>query len=235
MSRRMTIVVASRNPGKIREFKRIFSEYAPDVEWQFLSAVDLDLPEIEETGSTFSENAKIKALAGARYLADPGFMARIKQLFAETHPVGTGSPAGTGPEGIRYICLGEDSGLEVDKLDGAPGVNSHRFSESGTDEDNNKLLLELLDGVPWDERTCRYKCAIALAGSTGIVAEAVGSVEGIVHTEPRGTNGFGYDPLFYAVELGKTFGEASDAEKDAISHRRRAIQGLIPALRSLLT
>jgi XTP/dITP diphosphohydrolase len=208
MSDIRTIVVVSRNQGKIREFKRIFSDYVPDVKWRFLSAIDLGLPEVEETGSTFAENARIKALAGAKYLA--------------------------GTKYSGYICLGEDSGLEVDKLDGGPGVNSHRFSESGSDEDNNKLLLDLLDGVPWDERTCRYKAAIALADSTGIIAQSTGSVEGIIHTELRGTNGFGYDPLFYAVELGKTFGEASDAEKDAISHRRRAIQGLIPAIKRIM-
>lgn len=208
MADKRTIVVVTRNRGKVREFKRIFSEYVPEVQWRFLSAIDLELPEIEETGSTFAENARVKALEGAKYLA--------------------------GTEYSGYICLGEDSGLEVDKLDGGPGVNSHRFSQSGTDEDNNKLLLELLDGVPWDERTCRYKCAIALADSSCVIAESTGSVEGIVHTELRGTNGFGYDPLFYAVELGKTFGEASDSEKDAISHRRRAIQRLIPAIRCVL-
>lgn len=208
MADKRTIVVVTRNRGKVREFKRIFSEYVPEVQWRFLSAINLELPEIEETGSTFAENARVKALEGAKYLA--------------------------GTEYSGYICLGEDSGLEVDKLDGGPGVNSHRFSQSGTDEDNNELLLELLDGVPWDERTCRYKCAIALADSSGVIAESTGSVEGIVHTELRGTNGFGYDPLFYAVELGKTFGEASDSEKDAISHRRRAIQRLIPAIRCVL-
>ena len=124
--------------------------------------------------------------------------------------------------------------IEVDKLDGGPGVNSHRFSESGSDEDNNKLLLDLLDGVPWDERTCRYKAAIALADSTGIIAQSTGSVEGIIHTELRGTNGFGYDPLFYAVELGKTLGKRSTVRERSISHRRRAIQGMIPAIKRIM-
>jgi XTP/dITP diphosphohydrolase len=194
----MTIAVASRNQGKIREIKRIFSEYAPNVEWTFLSAADLAMPEIDETGKTFMENARIKALAGARHSG--------------------------------MICLGEDSGLEVDKLDGAPGVSSHRFSETGLDDDNNALLMELLQGVPREERSCRYRCAIALADPQGILAQTMGSVEGIIHDELVGTNGFGYDPLFYAVELGKTLGEASDAEKDGISHRRRAIERLIPVM-----
>ncbi len=197
-----TIAVASRNPGKIRELKRIFVQYAPDVNWCFLSAMDLGMPEIEETGTTFVENAKNKAMEGTRYSG--------------------------------LICLGEDSGLEVDKLNGAPGVNSHRFSESGLDEDNNQLLLALLDGVPWEHRTCRYRCAIAVADSRGVIAQSTGSVEGIISNELRGTNGFGYDPLFYAVELRKTFGEASNLEKDEISHRRRAIKRLIPLMRQFL-
>ncbi len=194
----ITIAVASRNTGKIREIKRIFSEYAPNAEWVFLSAADLAIPEIDETGKTFMENARIKALAGAKH------------------------------SGI--ICLGEDSGLEVDKLDGAPGVSSHRFSETGLDGDNNALLMERLQGVPRKERSCRYRCAIALADSQRVIAESTGSVEGIIHDRLVGANGFGYDPLFYAVELGKTFGEASDPEKDGISHRRRAIEQLMPVM-----
>jgi XTP/dITP diphosphohydrolase len=197
-SKNITIAVASHNQGKIREIRRIFLEYAPNVEWEFLSAANLAMPEIEETGKTFMENARLKALAGARCSG--------------------------------MICLGEDSGLEVDKLEGAPGVNSHRFSKTGLDEDNNALLVERLKGVPWEQRSCRYRCAIAVADSRGIFAEALGSVEGIINNELKGNNGFGYDPLFYAVELGKTFGEASDLEKDRISHRRRAIEDLMPLI-----
>lgn len=197
-----TIAVASRNQGKIHELKRIFVQYAPDVNWCFLSAIELGMPEIEETGKTFMENARIKAMEGTRFSG--------------------------------RLCIGEDSGLQVDKLDGAPGVSSHRFSESGRDDDNNQLLLELLKGVSWEQRTCRYRCAIAVADSRGIIAQSTGSVEGIITSELKGTNGFGYDPLFYAVELGKTFGEASDLEKDKISHRRRAIKGLIPLMRQFL-
>jgi len=133
------------------------------------------------------------------------------------------------------ICIGEDSGIEVDVLGGAPGVKSHRFAETGADEDNNRLLLELLKDVPWCERTCRYKCAIAVADSQGIVAQAEGCAEGIVDLEPKGSSGFGYDPIFYSVELGKTFGEASDSEKDRVSHRRRAVESLMELAREHIT
>ncbi len=190
-----TIVVASRNAGKIREFKRIFHDCGLYLDRQFLSAADVGLPDVEETGLTFKENAALKALACAKHCG--------------------------------LLCLGEDSGLEVDVLGGAPGVNSHRFSSTGLDEDNNELLLRLLVGVPWEKRTCRYKSAIALADPNGLAAQSIGSVEGIIHVGLRGKNGFGYDPLFFALELGKTFGEASNSEKDEISHRRRALQGLI--------
>ncbi len=192
------IVIASRNMNKVREFKRIFGDYGFETNWRFLSAIDLNLPQVAETGTTFAENAKIKALSGMKH--------------------------------SDAICIGEDSGLEVDYLGGAPGVNSHRFSQSGTDDDNNKLLLQGLEGVPWRLRTCRYKSAIALADRNGIIAQVSGSVEGLVHTKMVGTNGFGYDPLFYALELNETFGEASDVEKDRISHRRRAIKQIIPYL-----
>ena len=140
--------------------------------------------------------------------------------------------------GARYsgrICIGEDSGIEVDKLGGAPGVRSHRFSDSGLDEDNNQFLLKLLKDVPWAERTCRYRCAIAVADTEGIIGQAEGTVEGIVDVEPKGSNGFGYDPIFYSQELGKTFGQASDSEKDSISHRRRAVENLMNLAKDYFT
>ena len=194
----MRIAVASRNEVKISEIKRIFIEYAPEIEWSFLSASALKMLDIRETGKTFMENARIKALEGARF--------------------------------SEMLCLGEDSGLEVDWLDGAPGVKSYRFSESGSDEDNNQQLMKLLKGVPEEKRTCRYWCAIAVGDPHGILVQAMGSVEGIITEKLLGTNGFGYDPLFYSVELKKTFGESSDSEKDGISHRRRAIDRLIPVM-----
>lgn len=200
---KVTLVVASRNRDKISEIKRIFLECRPDVEWTFLSAEDLNIPDVEERGETFMENAAIKAIAGAKYSG--------------------------------RICIGEDSGLEVDVLGGMPGVHSHRFSETGSDDDNNRLLLELLRDVPCEKRTCRYTCAIVVADAQGIVGGAEGYVEGIVDVELKGGNGFGYDPLFYSPELGKTFGEASSEEKDGVSHRRKAIESLLVRTKEHLT
>lgn len=192
---KVTLAVASRNRNKVNELERIFSQIRPDVEWTFLSADDLNMPDVEETGKTFMDNAIIKAISGAKHSG--------------------------------RICIGEDSGLEVDVLGGAPGVHSHRFSETGSDDDNNRLLLDLLKDVPPEKRTCRYTCAIAIADAQGVVGGGEGHVEGIVDVALRGTNGFGYDPLFYSPELGKTFGEASSEEKDRVSHRRRAIENLL--------
>jgi len=197
-----SLVLATKNPGKLREFARLFRTLDPRTEWHLLDLTGFELPDAQETGETFEDNARIKALHAARH---------------------------TG-----LICLGEDSGLEVDFLGGAPGVRSHRFSPSGDDHDNNELLLERMRGVPWERRTARYRCAIAVARPGEVVASGQGTVEGLITEEYRGNNGFGYDPLFFSVELGKTLGEASDAEKDSVSHRRRALEAILPALKARL-
>lgn len=202
MGRRVSIVLASRNPGKIREFKRLFVDLDRETNWEIEDISGVSMPEVEETGSTFAENARIKALHAAYH---------------------TGR-----------MCLGEDSGLEVDALGGAPGVRSHRFSPSGGDKENNELLLERLAGVKDEDRTTRYRCAIAVAVPGRVLAEAEGAVEGLIVHECRGENGFGYDPLFYATDLGKTLGEARDDEKDSVSHRRRALEALLPRLKAAL-
>jgi XTP/dITP diphosphohydrolase len=186
------LVLATSNKGKLREFIRLFSELMPGLPLTLTLGSEEGLSPVEETGSTFVENARIKAMAAA---AESG-----------------------------KLCLAEDSGLEVDFLDGAPGVKSHRFSESGSDDDNNMLLLKKMEGVPEPKRTARYRSAICIASPRGIVAEGLGTVEGYITTELRGSGGFGYDPLFYCPELGKTMGEASAAEKDSVSHRRRAME-----------
>jgi XTP/dITP diphosphohydrolase len=198
MDNEARLVLATKNPGKIREFDRLLRELAPGVTWKLVSAGEAGLADVEETGRTFLDNARVKAVSAA---------------------------AQTGA-----VCLGEDSGLEVDYLDGAPGVNSHRYSDTGTDRDNNLLLLRQLEGVSVASRTARYRCALVLAGSERVLAEAEGTVDGVITTEISGQNGFGYDPLFYSVELGKTMGQASAAEKDSVSHRRRAIERIVPVL-----
>lgn len=197
----MELLLATKNQGKVNEIKRILKSISPRCDWVISDLTGVDMPEIPETGSTFMENARLKAVSAASF---------------------TGR-----------ICLGEDSGLEVDILNGSPGIRSHRFSSSGSDQDNNLLLLNLLKGIPLNCRKARYKCAIVVAGPSGVIAESVGSTEGIIVEEPRGSNGFGYDPLFYSLEIGKTFGEATDEEKDAVSHRRRALEGIVSILEKM--
>lgn len=128
------------------------------------------------------------------------------------------------------LLFADDSGLEVDALQGAPGVYSARFSgPHATDESNNRLLLERLAGV--ENRAARFVCAIALVEGARLVGVYRGAVEGRILHEPRGTGGFGYDPLFYCPAFGCTFGEATAEQKLAVSHRGQALQGMLAALR----
>ena len=123
------------------------------------------------------------------------------------------------------ITLADDSGLEVDTLDGAPGVYSARFSgEGATDASNNEKLLSLLKGVPEVERTARFRCVIALVTPGGEVETTSAVWEGYIVDEPRGKNGFGYDPLFFSPEHGATSAELSPAKKNRVSHRGQALR-----------
>lgn len=126
--------------------------------------------------------------------------------------------------------LGEDSGLAVDALGGAPGVYSARFSgDNATDESNNRLLLERLGNTPLEKRTAHYVCHATLADPQGSIwAEAEGTCSGRIVFEPAGTGGFGYDPLFEVVEYHRTFGQLGPHVKAALSHRARAIRQLLP-------
>ncbi len=134
----------------------------------------------------------------------------------------------------RWV-LGEDSGLVVDALDGAPGVYSARFSGPGaSDESNNRLLLERLSGVPIERRTAHYVCYAVLADPHGHPrAESQGECHGRILFEPSGSAGFGYDPLFEVIEYHHTFGELGAVTKTALSHRARAIRQLLPAMLDL--
>lgn len=165
-----------------------------DLDVQILSLKDFpEMPPVAEDGKTFKENAAKKALAAAQY--------------------------------TRLLALADDSGLEVDALNGQPGVFSARFSgEGATDEANNAKLLELLRDVPEGKRTARFRCAIAIATPEGEISYAEGACEGMIAFAPRGTNGFGYDPLFMPDGFGgRTFAELLPGEKNAISHRGRAL------------
>ena len=188
------IVLATGNKGKIREFERAFCH----MNITCVPVKDIvDVPEPEETGTTFMENAILKA-----------------KYYSEK----TGLP-----------CLADDSGLAVDALDGAPGVYSARYAGThGDDEANNEKLIRELQGK--SDRTAHYVCALALVYPDGREVTAEGYCDGLVQDEPKGDNGFGYDPYFYVPEFKKTMAELSIEEKETISHRGRALRELINKL-----
>lgn len=191
----MKIAIATNNPNKLREIRAILGGFFDEA----LSLSDLGIDiDIEETGTTLTENALIKART-------------IRDL--------TGLPA-----------LADDSGLMVDALDGAPGVYSARYAgEEHDDKKNNALLLKNLEGKPRDAKFCSV---IALCYPDGRELTAEGSVRGVILEEERGTGGFGYDPLFFSPELGKTFAEATPEQKNSVSHRSRALRAMLELLSS---
>ncbi len=133
------------------------------------------------------------------------------------------------------LTLADDSGLEVDALDGQPGVYTGRYGGPGlTQQQRYELLLENLVGVPWEERTARFRCVISLFGPDGLIGTAVGTCEGIIATEPVGTGGFGYDPVFYLPDWGKTMAQLPPSTKHTISHRGQAVAAIAPLLRRTL-
>lgn len=133
------------------------------------------------------------------------------------------------------VALADDSGLEVDFLDGSPGVYSARFAgEEKDDRANNEKLLRLLEGVPPEKRRARFRCVVALALPGGRVVTTEGVCEGVIGDRPRGEGGFGYDPLFYVPRLGKTFAQLDMAEKNLISHRGKAFDQAREVIASLI-
>jgi XTP/dITP diphosphohydrolase len=133
------------------------------------------------------------------------------------------------------LTLADDSGLEVDALDGAPGVYSARYAGPGAgDADRYRLLLRRLAGVPQERRAARFRCVVALATPAGEAQTAEGRCEGVIGFEPRGEHGFGYDPVFYLPERGQTMAELPPEVKNRISHRARAIEAARPLLQALL-
>jgi XTP/dITP diphosphohydrolase len=134
------------------------------------------------------------------------------------------------------LTLAEDSGLEVDALDGAPGVHSARFSRPGpTDAKNNRKVLRLLGDAPWKDRKARFVCAMVLSRDGRIIREIHGEVRGVINFAPKGRNGFGYDPVFYYPRLRKHFAELGPDEKNAVSHRGLALRKLKTFLARMAT
>ena len=189
------LIIASNNNGKIKEIKEILSELPLEV--VSLSDENINIDVIED-GVTFVENAKKKALEICNYLLERG--------------------------DSGFIVMADDSGIEVDYLNGAPGVYSARYAgEHGNDNKNNEKLLKNLKGVPWENRGARFVCELAVIDDNKVYKRVTGYVEGHVLEEETGVDGFGYDPLFYCDELKKSFGEANLTEKNIVSHRGRAL------------
>jgi len=183
-----------------------------------------------------AKGRELVALLGAvpfeiRLLADvPG--ARLPEETGATYAENALAKARTAAELTGALALGDDSGLEVDALDGAPGLYTARFGGPGLDDQGRReLLLERLRGVPPARRTARFRCVIALAGPARAEKVVEGVAEGVIAEAPRGSGGFGYDPVFFYPPLGRTFAELSDEEKARVSHRGLALA----AARRLLT
>lgn len=133
------------------------------------------------------------------------------------------------------LTLADDSGLEVDALQGEPGVHSARYAGAGaTDQDRYRLLLERLNDVPWEQRSARFRCVIAVAQPGGETYTSEGVCEGVIAFAPEGEHGFGYDPIFFLPEYGKTMAQLAPEVKNLISHRARAAQGIAPILEGVV-
>ena len=190
------LLLATRNPGKLREYSLLFQN-AP-FQLTTLDEEGIDL-EVEEKGRTLQENAELKA---AGYAINS-----------------------------RLLVVADDSGLEVDALEGGPGPLSARYAgEGASDRERIMLLLSRLQGVPWEKRLAHFRCVTAIGSASKVVGLCEGDCPGIIGFEPRGNQGFGYDPVFYLPELGKTMAELSLDEKNRVSHRggaaRKALQVL---------
>ncbi|MFH5803219.1 non-canonical purine NTP pyrophosphatase [Alienimonas sp. DA493] len=218
------LILATRNRKKLAEVVDLLARYGVSGDAvRDVSVFDEGgelaqygpVPEVVEDGETFAANAALKATQTARFLAEQGV-----PPFAD----------GTG------FVLGEDSGLCVDALKGAPGVYSARYAGThGDDEANNDKLLRELDDVPPEKRGAGYVSSVAVADPAGdVVLTAEDACRGRIAAERRGTGGFGYDPLFEIRELHRTFGELPAAVKRALSHRGRALRSLGPQLAGLL-
>jgi XTP/dITP diphosphohydrolase len=193
----MLVLIASSNPGKLRDFASAASLHGVEVA---LIPDFSTFPEVIEDGETFEANARKKAEHYSRML--PG-----------------------------QLVIADDSGLEVDALSGAPGVRSARYAAAGSedegntpDEHNNAKLIDAMRDVADEERTARFVCVIAAARDGETLGTFRGSAEGVLLRDFRGSNGFGYDPLFYFPKLKNSFAELTGEEKAAVSHRGQAFR-----------
>ncbi len=194
------VVLASSNPGKLREI----SEILAGIDLGIYPQSQFDVPDIAETGKTFIENALIKAKNAATY---------------------TGLPA-----------IADDSGIEIDALNGAPGIHSARYAGEGASDEANLLkLIEAVKQLPEDKRTARFVCYMVYLRNAEDPAPVIaeGIWEGIAVTEPKGTNGFGYDPMFFVPSHNCTSAELASEVKNQLSHRGQALRSLLTKLSAI--
>jgi XTP/dITP diphosphohydrolase len=201
----LRLYAATSSAGKLRDFRTAAAAHGLEI--SPLAGIEM-LAVPEENGATFEANARLKAVYYSRFAREE-------------------------------LVVADDSGLEVDALDGEPGVRSARFAADAgvidspdapvdnTDVWNNMVLLQRMAGVQAERRAARYRCVLAVAREGEVVETAEGSVEGVILEAPRGTGGFGYDPLFYLPELDRTMAEIDLETKLSLSHRGRAIEALL--------
>lgn len=182
------LVIATKNNGKVKEIKSILCDLPFDVVSMQEEGIEID---VVEDGSTFAENALIKAREIRKH--------------------------------IDAAVIADDSGLEVEQLNGAPGIYSARFAgEHADDEENNRKLLSMMEGI--EDRKARYVCAIAVVNTDDSYFIVEGECRGVIGFHPEGKNGFGYDPLFYLSEYEATMAQLDPDIKNSISHRAKALQ-----------
>ena len=189
------LLVATRNPHKTREIQQILGRE--------FEVIDLlahpELPDTEETGKTFEENAVLKAV--------------------------------TASSGLPDLVMADDSGLEVNALEGAPGVRSARYAgENATDAANVTVLLQALEGI--EDRSARFRCVLVLAQDGAVISVFEGTIAGVITRVARGDGGFGYDPIFVPEGFGQTFAELTLEVKNRISHRAQALEKLVQHFRA---
>lgn len=194
------IIVATQNRGKVKEIKEILGNLEIEVQTMGEAGIDID---IEENGTTFEENAIIKAEA----------ISKLKDA----------------------LVIADDSGLEIDCLNKEPGVYSARYLGKDTPyEIKNQMILDRLKDVPKEERTARFVCSMALAEAGRKTVTTCGTIEGYIGYTPEGTNGFGYDPIFFVEELGTSTANISAEEKNKISHRGKALKAMVEMIKERL-
>ena len=209
----LTIIIATQNKNKIKEFEKILE--VNNIEANVVSAGEIGIKTMpDETGSTFIENAYIKAEAVFKMI-----------------------PLVTPHISAPYVVMADDSGLTVIALNGEPGIYSARYASTdgkdANDRDNVNKLLNSMENVPENKREASFACAIAAITNDNIKIDAIGTLEGVIATKQTGTNGFGYDPVMFLPEEGCTVAEMTSEKKNQLSHRSKATKKIIEKIKEI--